>query len=132
MPRKTLVNLSVKRFNDEGTKLLDFIRERIKTARTEAGISQRKLSQKVFRSNSYITRIENGDIEPGFTEIIAISMTLDKPLKYFLPAQYTRDKDDQVRGGHEYDLVNHFRRITNEDIQRIGVKTVQDLAELKN
>jgi transcriptional regulator with XRE-family HTH domain len=132
MSGKTRVQLSIKKYNEEGEKLLEFIRKRIIKARTEAGMSQRKLSTMAMKSNNHINRIENGEIEPGFTDIIAIAYILDKPLKYFLPEKYIRDKDDQVRGGHEYDLVSYFRRITNEDIQRIGVKTVQDLAELKN
>ena len=108
-------------------KLTDFIRERIKQARGEKGLSQRELAKIIERSNAYISQVERGLMDAGVIDLVAVSFALDKPIKYFLPL------DEKTAGEldwQEQQLIEQFRKIGDDALKGAAVKHVAELAKL--
>lgn len=64
---------------------LKFIGEKIRSARQDAGFSQKELAGKIgFESATAISLIEAGERKIGFVEMEKIAKTLDRDIKYFL------------------------------------------------
>ncbi len=59
--------------------------ELIRTAREEAGLSQRDLAEKIFRRQAALSDMENGKMEPNASTIVYLAFTLNKPISYFFP-----------------------------------------------
>jgi transcriptional regulator with XRE-family HTH domain len=123
------IELTVRNVNDEGEKILKHIREKIKEAREEKDYSTRSLSQMVARSTSFISKVEQGKLEPGILELIALTVILQKPLKYFVPT-YFREREKEL-SGEEWEMIQQFRRIKNRETRQITIRTIGQLAEIK-
>ena len=63
--------------------------ERLKRARLEAGLSQRKLAQLVKGTEASIIRYESGQARPRPARLKAIAEITNKPVSYFLEDDFT-------------------------------------------
>lgn len=62
-----------------------FIGERIRTARQEAGLSQRELAEKIgFETETAVSLIESGKRRIAIVEMEKIAKTLQRDINYFL------------------------------------------------
>lgn len=125
----TRIELTYRKVTSEGEAILAHIREQIKKARQQQNLSTRELSQKVNHSTSFISKVEQGTLQPGILDLLALTVILQKPLKYFVPTYY-KEKDEDLTG-EEWELIRHFRKIKNDDTRRIAVNTMQQLAEIQ-
>jgi transcriptional regulator with XRE-family HTH domain len=123
--------LNLKKTNEEGEAVLEYFRKQVKKARIEAGLSQRAMSIKVTKSFSYINQVENGSIEPGITEMLAIAIILKKPLFYFFPPRY-RDKEDKILYPEQYDLMQIAGQTENEELRQAMVESARTFASIKS
>jgi transcriptional regulator with XRE-family HTH domain len=113
--------------NEWEDKLTEFIRERIKEAREEKGLSQRELAKIIERSNAYISQVERGLMDAGVIDLVAVSFALDKPIKYFLPLD---EKTEGELDWQEQQLIEQFRKIGDDALKAAAVKHVAELAKL--
>jgi transcriptional regulator with XRE-family HTH domain len=67
--------------NKEGLSQFGVI---LKAMRIKQGLTQAKLAEKANITHSQISRIESGTIDPGFSQLIAISKALGIPLSRLL------------------------------------------------
>jgi|GEM_PF-898132 len=63
--------------------------ERLKRARLEAGLSQRKLAQIIKGTEASIIRYESGQARPRPARLKAIAEVTNKPIAYFLEDDFT-------------------------------------------
>lgn len=127
--QKTRIQVRVETVNEEGEKILAHIRDQIRRARLEKDFSTRWLSQQVNRSSSFLSKVEAGNAEPSILDLVALTVTLQKPLKYFVPTYY-KERDEELTG-EEWELVQHFRRIKSRETRKIAINTMQQLAEIE-
>ncbi|GEM_PF-1033926 len=64
--------------------MLDLFPERLKTARENKNISQRKLGMTLGLSDKAISAYESGRTYPPLDTLLKIAKELDKPIGYFL------------------------------------------------
>ena len=63
------------------------LKERILKLRTEQGLSQRQLAEKMGTTRYRISELENGHRQPSLKEMRAYSALFSVPLEYFSPSQ---------------------------------------------
>lgn len=129
LKEKTRIKFTITKTNEEGEKILNHIRERIFEARKEKDYSTRGLSQMMRRSESYISKLENGDVEPGILDLLSLTVILQKPLKYFVPTYFKEDKEEL--SGEEWELVTHFRNIKDKGNRRFAIRAIEQFAGMK-
>lgn len=128
---KRRLTLRLETYNEQGEKIIEHIRQQARKAREEKQISQRELSLTVNRSKSFISKMEAGDLVPSVTDLLAMSLTLKKPLKYFLPGfAYYKPTDDEL-DGDEWELVRAYRKIKNDEAKKLAIKSVEGLSQIK-
>ena len=59
------------------------LRERLRAARIEAGLTQGQVGHLVGKPQSFISKIESGERGVGFIEIQVFARIYGKPLSYF-------------------------------------------------
>ena len=64
------------------------IGEKLRTARLEAGLSQRQLCADVITRNM-LSQIENGSARPSMDTLIFLAQQLNRPVSYFLEEEKT-------------------------------------------
>lgn len=70
---------------------LQFIGEKIRLARQEAGLSQKELAEKIgFESATAVSLIEAGERKIGVVEMERIAKIFDQDIKYFLGEEFAR------------------------------------------
>ena len=72
-------SLSTSRFGPAYGRL----RERLKAARVEAGLTQAQVAHLVGKPQSFISKIEVGERGVGFVEMQVLARIYGKPLPYF-------------------------------------------------
>ena len=72
-------SLSISRFDPAYGRL----RERLKAARIEAGLTQAQVGHLVGKPQSFISKIESGERGVGFIEMQVFARVYGKPLSYF-------------------------------------------------
>ena len=67
-------------------KWIDFVSEKIRSARAEADLTQTELAERSGLPQSHISRIENGKLSPSRATLEKIAKGLDRPLSDFDPS----------------------------------------------
>jgi transcriptional regulator with XRE-family HTH domain len=118
-----------RRTHRQEDKINRYIRERIKIARTEHGISQKELAQYLDKSRVAISDLERGRVQVSAADLSFIAAAVDKPITYFFPlpvrvATRTEDLTQQ-----EQALVWEARRLSEDDLRKLTAQA-RALAEL--
>ena len=66
-------------------RIRDFIRSRLRQAREETGLSQRRLAELFNATQSSISGFERGRAEASSVDLALLSQILGKPITYFYP-----------------------------------------------
>jgi len=66
------------------TKEYSLIVERLKKARKEAKLEQKDVAKRLKRTQSYISKIENGQLRLDILQLKEIAKTYHKNLDYFI------------------------------------------------
>ena len=123
-----LVQLRVGWRKEWEEKLTEHIKTRIRQAREEKGISQRELSRRLDRSNTYVQHLESGRLDLPVIDLVGLVFEFDKPLEYFLPLE---EKDKTKLSGREWELVQKFRGIKDDATKDFAIKQIAQLAKLE-
>jgi transcriptional regulator with XRE-family HTH domain len=127
MVLETLANL----LGDEDQKPNKFtigMGELIRKAREETGLSQADLAQLVYRRRPTITDIENGKHEVDASTLALIAAAVNKPITYFYPRFLRKHIPAEDLTTTEQELIMQFRKLQLEDLERIAINLVKDLA----
>jgi len=101
-----------------------FIRNRIKQAREDMGLSKRDMAKLYGTSQSKISDIERGRVQITALQIIEFAKMLKKPINYFFPSDITKDTTLL-----ESKLLDIFRTLP-EDWQERALSEVKRQVEL--
>ena len=92
----------------------------IRTARRQAGFTQKKLSDCAYIPQSTLSKMENGKVEPSASELVYLASALDKPINYFFPNRFiikfdNIDEEDELLD----ELVLLGKKLQDRDLHRI-------------
>jgi len=92
----------------------------IKSARKQAGFTQKELAEYSYIPQSTLSKMENGKVEPSASELVYLSSALDKPINYFFPNRLinkfdSNDKEDELLN----ELLLLGRKLEDRDLHRI-------------
>ena len=104
--------------------------ERIREARTLRGLSQAQLAQRIKRRQAAISDMERGRMEPNATALLMLADVLDKPVSFFFPSPWGPKVSRSDLSYDEQALLLEFRRLRDDDYQKIAIRLVAALAEL--
>ena len=131
MANRSLFTSRTDTLNEKGEEIFQFFIKQEKKARDEKDLSQRDMSFLVNRSQGFISKMEKGEVLPSLTDLLAMTLILEKPFKYFIPSfAYYKSKEGET-DGEEWELLQAFRKIKSEDAKRIAINTIEQLAEMK-
>lgn len=102
--------------------------ERIRAAREERDLTQRRLAERIRRRQATISDFERGLRQPDATTLVILAEELQKPITYFFPLPWGQRV---TRGDLTYDeqaLLLEFRRLNNEEHRKLAVALVSALA----
>ena len=72
--------------------------KRLKTLRLEKGLTLKMLAQKIHKSESYLSRLERGQISPSLSTLKVIADALERPLVHLLEDSFP-PLDVQIKKG---------------------------------
>lgn len=85
--RGRIIPFAVEEAPDQLRNWTEFVSRQIKTARTEAGMTQAELEAATGLPQSHISRLENQLHSPSSSTLEKIAQATSKPLKFFVPQQ---------------------------------------------
>jgi transcriptional regulator with XRE-family HTH domain len=91
----------------------------VKTAREEAGLSQSKLAEFIYRRQATISDIENGKIVASASTLGLLAHVLEKPLVYFFPAPWKPEISTDKLTEEEKELLTQSRRLHDKEIRML-------------
>ena len=95
----------------------------IRSAREEAGLSQRDLATLIYRRQAALSDMENGKMEPDATTLLLLSYCLNKPIGYFYPDPFKPDKVLENLPDEIKELIIQAKRLDPEDLKRLIAQT---------
>src|ERR687886_145248 len=97
---------------EEENKYNRFIREKIREAREESGMTQADLGEAISKSSVAISDLERGRTEVNAVDLMGIAVALKKPITFFYPnfIVVRGAKSDELTD-KEKELINFFREI---------------------
>ena len=104
--------------------------QRIREARQERKISQRRFAESIERRQAAVSQIENGRMEADATTLLMMAQELEKPITYFFPPPWGQRV---TRGDLTYDeqaLLLEFRRLQTDEQRKVAINQVAALADL--
>jgi transcriptional regulator with XRE-family HTH domain len=106
--------------------------ERIRKARLEAKMSQAELAEMAYFRQAAISQIEAGKREVSSSEVLYLSLALNKPISFFYPLEYfnVMIEDDEL-SLLEQELLIQARRLSNDDLRRL-IAQAKALADLSH
>jgi len=115
---------------DEHDRINRYIRDRVKEARLERGMSQDDLALYLGKTRVAISNLERGQAQVNAGDLAILAKALEKPISYFYPEDVAgptaRDLSPTEKG-----LVQSFRGIRNRTLQEVAVKQVQYMLEVE-
>ena len=106
-----------------------YIRERIKEARIERGLSQEDLAPHIYKTRAAVSNLESGRAAVNAAELTLIAAVLDKPLTYFYPPKFAGAREGDL-SPEEKELIQFYRQIQDKPFERAAVAVVKALADL--
>jgi len=91
----------------------------IRNARKLKGMSQSDLSKSIFVRQASISDIENGKREVKSSELLYLSLALNKPISYFFPKQYQIQIDDEKFTSLQEELILLTNQMSDDDMKRL-------------
>jgi transcriptional regulator with XRE-family HTH domain len=125
-----MINQPISPKNPLPTPFSIAVGQRIRQAREERNMSQRRLADRVDRRQGTISDYENGKMEPDATTLVVLAQVLEKPVTYFFPEPWG---PRVARGDLTYDeqaLLLEFRRLQSDEHRQIAISQLAALADL--
>jgi len=102
--------------------IADIVRDRIKRARLDAGLNQKKLADALgLSSHATISRYENGDLNISAEVLYQIAIATNKPISFFFETSETVCSVD--------DVVRDYTALSDIGRQRL-LQYLQDMLKL--
>jgi transcriptional regulator with XRE-family HTH domain len=103
--------------------------ELIRKARTEAGLSQLNLANKIYRRQTTLSDMERGKIEVDTTSLAMLADVLRKPVSYFFPWDMYKELTKEELDPLEEEALLHFREIRGTELQKLTIQLIKKMKE---
>jgi transcriptional regulator with XRE-family HTH domain len=110
-------------------EIAEYIREHIRRAREEKGVSQEELGQVIGKTNVTISDIERGKVGVSSIDLALIAKALRRPLNYFFPPRVIVRVPPEELTTAETRLVDSFRRLSYAQLEDLVLDLVERLAD---
>jgi transcriptional regulator with XRE-family HTH domain len=117
---------------EKGTRPNKFTRhlgDAIRKAREDKGVSQVDLANLINIRRATLSDMENGKTEPDAFTLADLAHKLEKPLSYFFPSFVYKEIKQEELTSLESELLIHFRKIWDEQLQRVAIHQVEVLSD---
>lgn len=113
----------------------EYLAQQLRAARERAGISQRELSARSGLTQSHISQIERGSMEPGLSSLVDLVRALDLEVilapKKLVPAirsiiQSASSSSPSIPAAHQRKQVERFERLVIKQRQLYGASAELD------
>jgi transcriptional regulator with XRE-family HTH domain len=111
----------------EEDKYNRYIREKVREARLERGMTQDQLAKLIYKSQKTMSDIESGRTEIGAVDLIYIAHVLEKSIAFFNPI-HQRTEGDLT--SDQWELIHFFSDIGEPKLERLIIKQAQEYANL--
>jgi len=104
--------------------------QRIREARHDRSLSQKRLAERIDRRQAAVSDMENGRMQPDATTLLLLAEVLEKPVTFFFPPPWGPRVS---RGDLTYDeqaLLLEFRRLQSDEHRQIAIAQLAALADL--
>ena len=109
-------------------KINRYIREQIRSAREQRGMTQADLAKFIYKSRVAMSDIERGRVQVSASDLSLMASALEKPVAYFYPP-VDRGVEESDLSPEEKELVHYYRQIAHKPLQLVALKQVTTLAE---
>ena len=108
-----------------------YVRNRIREARAQSGMSQADLAKFVYKSGSAVSDIERGRVQVSVNDLALIAAAVEKPASFFFPPN-VRGAEQGTLEPDEQELVQHYRQLGNNTaLKKLARRRVKELADLE-
>lgn len=108
------------------------IGELIRAARDEAGMTQKKLAERISKSQVTISDIENGKMDISLLTMVSIALVLGKPIISFLPESWLQKLLAEAQSKEEQEFLNAFQYIFDQDLRDIASKQLKVIVDYQS
>ena len=116
------------RGRQEEDKVNRFIRERIRVAREERGMTQADLAELIYKSRVAVSDLERGRGQASACDLALIAGALEKPIAHFYPPSF-RGIDVGKLQPDEEEFVHLFRKLWDPARQIFALRQLQTLVD---
>jgi transcriptional regulator with XRE-family HTH domain len=112
------------------TAFTEALGQRIRDAREEHGLTQRRFAERIERRQAAVSEMERGQMQPDATTLLMMAQVLEKPITYFFPTPWG---ERVTRGDLTYDemeLLLEFRRLQSDEHRQIAISQLAALADV--
>jgi len=114
------------------TKLTEAMGKLIKQARIDADLSQSALAENLSMRQAKISDLENGKVEASVSDLLHLSMGLEKPILYFFP-DWTIEKVSTENLSSELEiLIINAKKLPKDDLRKITIQVKALVASSSN
>jgi transcriptional regulator with XRE-family HTH domain len=93
--------------------------DKVRQARSEAGLSQAELADRVYRRQAAISQIENGIMRLDVETLVYLAGVLKKPIRYFFPDTLLFPVEGELCNW-EREYLDNIRKLTPTDRRRVA------------
>lgn len=108
------------------------IGELVRTARDEEGMTQKKLAERISKSQVTISDIENGKMDISFLTMVSIALVLGRPIISFFPESLLKELMAEAKSKDEQEFLNAFQYIFDQDLRNIASKQLKVIVDYQN
>lgn len=111
-------------------KFTVYMGERIYDARTEAGISQQELAQKIYKRQAALSDYENGKAIVNSDTLGFLAIILNKPLEYFYPPYSYQKTSPEDLSPFEDELIKNFRyHVVSDEFRKLVIDVIKAIGQ---
>jgi transcriptional regulator with XRE-family HTH domain len=106
----------------------------IKKAREEAGMTQEKLAQRIYKRRATLSDMENGKTEPDASTLSLLSYYLKKPFDYFYQNPLLEELVKRDMTPLSIEMQMHFEHLLGDELKIMAINIVKamDNVDIKN
>jgi transcriptional regulator with XRE-family HTH domain len=109
--------------------LKSYLAGQLRSFRREAGLTQEQLGERIDRTGEAVSNIERGRSLPNIETLIALSETLERPLREFFPPGKVDDRASANRIRLEAEAATVLRRLSDKKL-RVAIAQITALGEM--
>ena len=111
-------------------KFTEFMGERIRDARIEAGMSQQDLAKLIYKRQAALSDYENGRAIVNSDTLALLAHSLNKPIEYFYPPYIFRDLKPEDLSPMEKEVITNLRyHVASDQFRKLVIDVIKAIGQ---